>query len=103
MYLVSTVLYLCIYYIYTCKHIFLYHQAMVDVSVTLDFLQGEKHITLGHLLPFIRNLQRNIELKLIDCNSTKSILTELKKAVDSRFMHFFKDRDCILTATVHPR
>lgn len=85
-------------------------QVMVDVSVTLDYLQGESEpqggpLTLGHLLPYIRNLERNIQLKLLDntIKHTKPVLKVLLKAVQARFERFFEDKDCILAATVHPR
>ena len=69
----------------------------------LDLLQGEKKITLGHLLPAIKQLQFNLETKLSNATVTKPLLKKCIEEVERRFTPFFWDEDCILASTLHPR
>ena len=66
----------------------------------LDKLQGEKGVTMGHLLPTIESLKQRLrELEVQHC---KTLCSSLLQGLDSRFSTFYQEKDCLISAVTHP-
>ena len=55
---------------------------MEDIAYTLDILQGEKDITLGHLLPALESLKMDLLKKRDSMKKTRRLIDSLLDGIE---------------------
>lgn len=81
-----------------------YLMVMEPLATALDLLQGEKEVSIGYLLPTLREIlyRWKITSETEDVVFTSALLAHLKASVERRFELELKSEDLILAAAVHP-
>jgi len=81
-----------------------YCDVMEPLADTLDFLQGEKGMFMGYLLPTLYALQIKLtelkKKKLIYCGE---LLNTIKNSVKERFEPIWEKKEFVLAACLMPR
>ncbi len=77
-------------------------KVMGPVAEALDYLQGEKYMYLGYLVPTIKSLLRLLEERKEQVLTCKPLATALIKGVRERFASQLEDRQMLVAAVYLP-
>ena len=77
-------------------------KVMGPVAEALDYLQGEKYMYLGYLLPTIKSLMRLLRERQEQVVVCKPLAEALLKGVEERFSSQLVDKQMIIAATYLP-
>lgn len=69
----------------------------------LDYLQGEKCVGLGHLLPQLNTLKIRIEQQKSKLEICGPLATAVLNGLETRFADAYKDQDTLLATVSNPR
>jgi hypothetical protein len=81
-----------------------YRQVMEPVAACLDKLQGEENAYMGILLPSLHIVKCRLERERDSGNLQHAIplVEALLKGLNTRFNHFYEDRDVLMATALHP-
>lgn len=76
---------------------------MQPLARSLDYLQGEKCVGLGSLLPQLETVRARLELARTNLEICKPLADAVLKGVAHRFQDSYADRECLLATVSDPR
>ncbi|KAL4083723.1 hypothetical protein QTP88_029039 [Uroleucon formosanum] len=79
-----------------------YCKVMQPIAKSLDILQGDKHVSLGYLLPTLTAINKSLK-SLSSLNYCTPLINALQKGIEKRFQRYMSSSTCQISSALIPK